>query len=131
MQRSQSLSDEILKQANQPISLPGGASLKLPSPSDRGAFLSLENSGKLFNEGIDKLLTYLKEQSATSKKGSNTNTVANLRGWVDDAFTINSLFSLGLVKTISPKNSFKVSHKVFLTYCPQYKGSDSPIYLGS
>ncbi|AUB42776.1 Outer membrane receptor proteins, mostly Fe transport [Nostoc flagelliforme CCNUN1] len=34
-----------------------------------------------------------------------------------------------MAKTISPKNSFKVDHKVFLTYCPQYKGSDSLSYL--
>lgn len=71
--RSQTLVEQIQKQLNEPISLPDGASLKLPSPAERGTFLSLENSGKLFNEGIDKLLAYLKDQSASTKKGSTYN----------------------------------------------------------
>jgi hypothetical protein len=70
VQRTQALSDQISKSANQPISLPGGATLKLPSPTERGAFLSLETSGQLFNEGVNKLIDYLKDQSATSKKDS-------------------------------------------------------------
>ncbi|MBN3946451.1 MAG: hypothetical protein HWQ38_08135 [Nostoc sp. NMS7] len=110
VQRSQALSNQILKQANQPDgtdprnksilernsqaetsfqarmdkflglqpedklktgNLPD-SSLKLPSPTERGSLLSLENSGKLFGEAIDKLLTYLKDQSSTSKKGGTS-----------------------------------------------------------
>jgi hypothetical protein len=60
VQRAQSLSQQILGQVNQPISLVQDASLKLPAPSERTATLSLESSGKLFKQGVDKLVDYLK-----------------------------------------------------------------------
>ncbi|MCC5616549.1 hypothetical protein LC605_16005 [Nostoc sp. CHAB 5836] len=73
VQQVQALSDQILKTANQPLSVLGGASLKLPAPTERGVFLSLENSGQLFKEGVNKLIDYLKDQSITTKKGSTYN----------------------------------------------------------
>lgn len=49
------------------------SSIRLPSPTERGAILSLENSGMLFKAAIDKLVDYLKEQNSTIRKGSNYN----------------------------------------------------------
>ena len=53
--------------------LPNTASLTLPTPAERGTFLALENSGKLFNEGIEKLIGFLKDQNSTTAKGSTYN----------------------------------------------------------
>ncbi len=71
VQRSQSLNQQILQQANQPISLTSGASLKLPPPNERGVTLSLESSGKLFKEGVDKLVDYLKQPFNNSNNTYN------------------------------------------------------------
>ncbi|MEH1850168.1 MAG: hypothetical protein V7L11_00425, partial [Nostoc sp.] len=44
--------------------------------------------------------------------------------------SLNALFSKCLAKTISPKNSFQVSHKAFFGVLSQYKGFELPTYLG-
>lgn len=43
-------------------------SVRLPSPQERGAVLGLENSGQLFQQGVDKLVDFISKQggSATS-----------------------------------------------------------------
>ena len=105
--RSQALSDEILKQATQTIPLLGGTTLKLPPPTERGSFLSLENSGKLFSEGVDKLLAYLKDQNAATKKVN----------------TYNIKVDGGQKSTASTGNGNDVSLENVLNYAKQMAGA--------